>query len=232
MLPRDMEKTCSRGGKSMLPAQHIGKDIKDIKDIIRLLPYDQVKHMSKVGILVDAMAKRMMRSAPETVISYPYRYFGHAAFYHDIGKAYISPEILLKPGRLTPEETEAMQAHALLAQGLFDQISRGKISGIPEYLMKLSHDAAVYHHEWWNGKGYPFALSCGEIPLIARVTSICDAYDAITSTRAYRSAYSHRFACEELSKYAGLQFDPALVNIFLANEAEFFNLFEHRVTAV
>ncbi|HWP51847.1 MAG TPA: HD domain-containing phosphohydrolase [Clostridia bacterium] len=213
----------------MLPAQTIGKNI---KDIIRLIPYDQIRHMSNVGILVDVMANKIMQNVPRTAASYPYRHFGHAAFYHDIGKAYISQELLSKQGKLTAEETQAVQQHTLLAQELFYQIRERKILGFPEYLISLSHDAAVYHHEWWNGQGYPFGLSHDQIPFISRVTAICDAYDAMTSTRTYRRAYSHEFACEELEKKSGIQFDPELVKAFLANEAEFLSLAARRVTAV
>lgn len=213
----------------MLPVRYIGNNI---KDIIQMMPHDQVRHMVNVGILVDALAKKMMHSAPRTAVPAPYRYFGAAAFYHDIGKAYIPPEILLKPSQLTPEEIQTIQAHPLLARQLFDQVSKGKISGIPECLVALAHDAAVYHHEWWNGDGYPFGLGYEDIPFIARITAICDAYDAMTSTRAYRRAYSHQFACEELAKYAGLQFEPALVDIFLSNEAEFLSLLMHSAEAM
>ena len=83
---------------------------------------------------------------------------------------------------------------------------------------------AIYHHEWWNGNGYPFGIDGKKIPLIARITSTCDAYDAMTSQRTYRHAPSHDYACQELSENAKTQFDPFLVSIFLNHEAEFLKL--------
>ncbi|HBR08981.1 MAG TPA: phosphohydrolase, partial [Clostridiales bacterium] len=73
-----------------------------------------------------------------------------------------------------------------------------------------------YHHEWWNGTGYPYGISYDAIPLIARITTVCDAYDAMTSSRIYRESHSHDHARQELKQYAGIQFDPELVRVFLA----------------
>jgi HD-GYP domain-containing protein (c-di-GMP phosphodiesterase class II) len=93
---------------------------------------------------------------------------------------------LVKPDELTIEEALEMRKHSVLAEELFRLITGGAISGMPEHLVRLAHDSAVYHHEWRNGQGYPFSLYRDEIPLIARITSICDVYDAITSDRSYR----------------------------------------------
>jgi len=144
-----------------------------------------------------------------------------AAAYHDIGKAEVPKSIITKPGKLTEEETLIMHQHPVFAQKILERINDSPVSGIPEYLIRLTIDSAIYHHEWWNGKGYPFGIGFEDIPLIARVTSICDAYDAITSDRIYRKAHTRHYACNELEKNAGTQFDPALVRVFLDNEAKF-----------
>ncbi len=213
----------------MPPTRHTGKRV---KEIVGLLPYDQVKHMAKVGVLADAMGKKIAENTLKDFEPAPYGLFGHAAFYHDIGKACIPPELLSKPGKLTTEETKTMQAHTLLAGHLFDQALEGVVSGIPAYLIAPARNAAVYHHEWWNGEGYPFGICAKEIPLIARVVAICDAYDAMTSARAYRRPYSHAFACDELLKYAGIQFDPVLVELFMENAAAFARLSAQAITAI
>lgn len=155
-----------------------------------------------------------------------YPYFGLAAHYHDIGKVCVPPDLLIKPGVLTPEEYCMIQQHTIFARELFDLARKRKTRGIPKTLIPLIYDAAVYHHEWWNGKGYPFGLRDQNIPFIARATAICDSYDAMVSDRAYRPAYSHDYACGELESGAGRQFDPALVDLFLDHEAEILRVFD------
>ncbi len=74
-----------------------------------------------------------------------------------------------------------MRNHTVFAQELLQLAYKGEIIGIQKFMLPLIHDASVYHHEWWNGKGYPFGLSKEDIPFIARVTSICDSYEAINN---------------------------------------------------
>jgi HD-GYP domain-containing protein (c-di-GMP phosphodiesterase class II) len=195
----------------------------DVEAIIQLLPPDQRLHLFNVRFLVNALAEKVSlcgeykgESNEEEL-----RNYGAAAFFHDIGKVCIPCELLTKTERLTTEEFNTIRKHAIYAKELFEDIKQSKIHGVPIHLMSLAEDAALYHHEWWNGLGYPFAYKEKEIPFIARITAICDAYDAITNTRVYRKANTHSHACEELKKHAGLQFDPMLVQIFLKYEEEF-----------
>lgn len=153
-----------------------------------------------------------------------YKRFGIAAFYHDIGKAWVPKELLSKPDQLSTEEMSLIRKHTLFADELFKLIRNGSVSGMPAELTQLAHDSAVYHHEWWNGNGYPYGIRDKQIPLIARITSVCDVYDAITSDRAYRKARSHEYACGEIEANAGTQFDPALAKLFLDNESRFWSL--------
>lgn len=196
---------------------------RNIKSIIKLLPAEQIKHMYHVKVLVDVMAEKTFKCNiySETADVFQYKYFGSAAFYHDIGKIKVPKEILLKQGKLTDEEIYILRKHTLFAREIFKLIKDKVVSGIPDCLINLAYDSAVYHHEWWNGQGYPYGISCKDIPLIARITSICDAYDAITSKRSYREAHDHCYACNELKRNAGTQFDPVLVKVFLDNEQNF-----------
>lgn len=189
-----------------------------VAEILETLPAEETQHMLRVGSLVDSFAKELrfygvVEKQPEE-----HTYYGRAAFYHDIGKAWIPHSILTKPDRLTEEEKLVMCDHPVFAQRLFDRIRRGFLSGMPDYLIQPAGDCAVYHHEWWDGTGYPYGMRHDGIPLIARITSICDAYDAMTSDRVYRKGHSHDLACKELLKYAGRQFDPRLVRIFSVAE--------------
>lgn len=198
---------------------------KNVNEIIEMLPLKVLSHMIRVGRIVSVLAQKdrffdtNICDLDETELLY----YGEAAFYHDIGKAYIPIGILAKSGMFTKLEFEVMKKHTVCSQVIFSDIRRGSIAGVPEHLIGLAHDAAVFHHEWWNGKGYPFGISHEDIPLVARITSICDAYDAITNDRIYRAARSHLVACRELKACSGTQFDPAVIKIFLDNEKEISN---------
>lgn len=178
------------------------------------LPVDEQQHMHRVGRLTGALTQALLHHRRD-LESHDVLLFEQAAQYHDIGKIWIPPEVLMKPGQLTEEERGIVQQHPVFSEMLLVQARAGVLSGIPKHLIELAADCAVYHHEWWNGKGYPYGLKGREIPLVARIATICDAYDAMTSDRVYRKAHTHKFACEELEINAGTQFDPDLVEVFL-----------------
>ena len=198
----------------------------DLPQEIRSLPQNLTCHMVNVSIYVRKMSQLIAEckyfSADSQAAYFPF--FGRAAFYHDIGKLWVPREILVKPARLTKEEMIEMRRHPLYGLQLLAAYPKEEVPGLPKELLPLIHDAIGYHHEWWDGSGYPFGLRGEEAPLIARVTAICDAYDAITGTRAYRTGQPHEVACAELKLCEGTQFDPRLVAMFLAHEGEFINL--------
>jgi len=127
------------------------------------------------------------------------------AQFHDIGKVGIPDRILFKGSLLTPEEDLEMQRHPEIGYRI--ALSAPDLVPIADWILK--------HHEWWNGKGYPLGLGADDIPLECRILAICDAYDVMTSDRPYRRALTSAEARAELAKHAGIQFDPALVPIFL-----------------
>lgn len=134
----------------------------------------------------------------------------NAAPMHDIGKIGIPDHILLKPGKLTPEEYRTMQQHTLIgADILGDDASP---------LLQMAAEVARCHHERWDGNGYPEGLKGDAIPLSARIAAIADVFDALTSERPYKSAWSNQQAFAYLKKEAGAQFDPKLVEAFCACE--------------
>jgi putative two-component system response regulator len=191
----------------------------DLRKIVESLPEGETAHMLHVGILAGRFTQRLIALGvcrKETC-----KYYGKAAAFHDIGKAWVSESILTKPGRLTEEERTLMLRHPVFAENLFKRIGKDSVSGLPDPLIPIARDAAVYHHERWDGSGYPYGLEQGGIPLVARITAVCDAYDAMTHDRPYRRARSRGEACRELDAGAGTQFDPALVRIFLNLEREF-----------
>ena len=131
---------------------------------------------------------------------------------HDVGKIAVPDAILQKPGRLTPEEFEIMKLHAQKG-GEIIQESFGRM-GNEQYLEIACH-IAKYHHEKWNGKGYPEGLKRKEIPLCARIMAIADVFDAVSADRCYRAALPLDECFEIIQEGSGQDFDPILAEVFL-----------------
>jgi HD-GYP domain-containing protein (c-di-GMP phosphodiesterase class II) len=131
-----------------------------------------------------------------------------AGLFHDIGKVGISDSILFKPGRLTEEEMNAMKEHPELSVQILKPLA-----GLDFFARLLP--GVLYHHEWFDGQGYPHGVVGEAIPLSARIVLIADTYDAITADRVYRKGRTSEFAYKELLDYSGRQFDPALVKVYL-----------------
>ena len=128
-----------------------------------------------------------------------------AGLLHDVGKIGLSEEILLKPSRLNDSETQLVRMHPELGASVVEQI---------EFLNSIT-PVILHHHERWDGEGYPMGIAGEDIPLLARILAIADAFDAMTSTRPYRPRLSYSQAKTELMQGAGSQFDPRVVEAFL-----------------
>lgn len=126
---------------------------------------------------------------------------------HDIGKIGVPESILTKPGRLTKEEYEVIKQHPSIG---FEMVKH-----IPAFQKRGILDMILYHHERYDGTGYPKGLSGGDIPLFARIMAVADCFDAITSTRVYRKEAELAVACAEIERNKGEQFDPMIVDAFL-----------------
>ncbi|MCF8018907.1 MAG: diguanylate cyclase [Vallitaleaceae bacterium] len=180
---------------------------KTIQVIIKTLNEKSTRekvHSDQVAKLCQKMGKAMDMDAQtlnELVTA------GHL---HDIGKIAIRDEILNKSGVLTEQEYEEVKKHS--ESGYLILKSVDAYSSLAEDILS--------HHERWDGQGYPRGLKGTEIPLIARIISVTDAYEAMVSQRLYKATFSHKEARAELSKYAGTQFDPEIVTVFLDNNIE------------
>lgn len=137
---------------------------------------------------------------------------------HDIGKVGIPDHVLLKPGKLTPDEFEIMKAHTSIAA----QTMKAVQARFPKNaLINMGIDIALYHHERWDGTGYPSGLKGEAIPLAARIMAVADVYDALRSRRCYKPPFSHEASAEVIAQGRGTHFDPAVVLAFHALERDF-----------
>ena len=137
---------------------------------------------------------------------------------HDIGKIVVSDRILKKPGRLTEEEYEQMKKHASAGGSVIREV----LSGVAEEeYLEFASDIATYHHERWDGTGYPKGLSGEDIPISARIMTIADVFDALISERCYKKPVPIDEAFKIIEKEKGTHFDPMLVTVFLHHRDEF-----------
>ena len=171
-------------------------------------------HIKNTSSYVEILVKAMLED-PHFSASLDERLAAliiEAAPLHDIGKIGVSDAILNKPGKLTDEEYNIMKHHTEIGA----EIIKGTLSEIErEDYVNIAHDVALYHHEKWDGTGYPFGLENLEIPICARIMAIADVYDALRSERCYKKAFSVEKATEIIKEGAGKHFDPVMVELFL-----------------
>lgn len=132
-----------------------------------------------------------------------------AAPMHDIGKIGIPDHILMKPGKLTRDEFETMKSHTTIGASI--------LKNSQSEVLQLAETIALFHHEKWDGSGYPRGLSGQAIPIAGRIVGLVDVFDALTTRRPYKKPYPVDVACEIIEKERGRHFDPSITDIFLAN---------------
>jgi response regulator RpfG family c-di-GMP phosphodiesterase len=137
---------------------------------------------------------------------------------HDLGKLAMPDAVLLKPGRLTEEEFAIIRTHPIHGSEMLKKAIK-KMDG--DSLLQTALDIAYGHHEKWNGTGYPCGISGDKIPLCARITAIADVFDALTSIRPYKSAYTPEEAFKIIYNDSGAHFDPTLVEILKRHDEDF-----------
>jgi putative two-component system response regulator len=142
----------------------------------------------------------------------------YAASLHDIGKVGIPDQILLKPGKHTPEEFAIMKTHTIIGAKALQSVCGNYPRNA---FLNMGIVIARFHHEKWDGSGYPDGLAGEAIPLPARIMAVADVYDALRSNRPYKTAFTHAASCAMIQEGAGRHFDPAVIAAFQAVEAEF-----------
>ncbi len=171
-------------------------------------------HVRRVSAIVETLVKKMRAYGmyPEFLDDRYVLSITLAAPLHDIGKIKIPDTVLKKQGDLTEEEFELMKTHTIegakILQAFADEID-------DNYYLLLGKDMAAYHHEWWNGKGYPYGLRGMKIPFCARVLAVADVFDALISKRSYKQQMTFDQAFDIIKKGSGGHFDPEIVDVFL-----------------
>ena len=139
-----------------------------------------------------------------------------ASALHDIGKIGIDEKILNKPGRLTPEEFEVMKTHSMLGAKMLHDLD----NFAEQPLLQTAYEIARWHHERWDGRGYPDGLKGDEIPISAQLVSLADVYDALTSERCYKKAFSHEKAVQMILNGECGAFNPLLLQCLTDIQAD------------
>jgi HD-GYP domain-containing protein (c-di-GMP phosphodiesterase class II) len=158
------------------------------------------EHTERVAALAARLGRRLGLS------DLAVNHLRHAAPLHDLGKIAIPDSILLKPGRLAPQEFEVVKTHA--------EAGARVLADADSELLEVAESIARSHHERWDGTGYPDALAGADIPLVGRIVHVADVFDVLVHERPYKEAFSVEDAAEEISGGAGTQFDPEVVAAF------------------
>jgi HD-GYP domain-containing protein (c-di-GMP phosphodiesterase class II) len=189
--------------------------LKTMSNLVEYRDFDTGGHQERtqygVNLLLEEIKKHGLFS--DIVNSWDNSLILQSAQLHDIGKIAVSDQILKKPGPLTKEEYEEMKKHVIYALKIIERIE--KDSGENE-LLNHAKIFAFCHHEKWDGTGYPGGLRRANIPLQGRIMAIIDVYDALVSERPYKKAFTHEKAVSMIKEGKGTQFDPVLIDLFLA----------------
>ena len=180
-----------------------GNHLRRTQNYVKVLAKKLQGHPKFAGVLTDEVVEMLYKSAP----------------LHDIGKVGIPDAILLKPGKLTPEEFEIMKTHTTLGR---DAIAAAeKLIDTPSTFLRIAREIANSHQEKWDGSGYPDGLAGEAIPVLARIMAVADVYDALISRRVYKEPFSHKKAAGIIREGRGQHFDPDMVDAFFEIESEF-----------
>jgi len=177
-----------------------GDHVKRTRDLTEILILEMLQSSSFANELIEQDYLTIIRVSP----------------LHDIGKIAVSDAILLKEGKLTDEEMRIVRNHTIIGGQIIDSM-KGLLE---DRYFKHCRNVCLYHHERFDGKGYPYKLCGTEIPLSARILAIVDVYDALINIRPYKKAMSHREAMTIIADGMGTNFDPDITEIFLAIESK------------
>lgn len=208
------EKKIREGNEFMIDA---------LSSVVEFRSLESGEHIRRVKYFTRIMLKYLMKYFPKYGLTQAQvDTIARAAAVHDIGKIGIPDAILLKPGKLTEEEFEIMKTHTTIGCDVLEKFKENQ----PEDFYQYCYDICRYHHERWDGNGYPDHLVGDEIPISAQIVAIADVYDALVSTRVYKSAYANNIAYDMIMNGECGQFSPDVLECFALAKVDFFNIVE------
>lgn len=194
-----------------------------LSSVVEFRSLETGEHIRRIKYFTRIMLKYLMKYFPKYGITQAQvDEIARASALHDIGKIGIPDAILLKPGRLTEEEFEVMKTHTTIGCDILDKF-REKQSGD---FYRYCYEICRYHHERWDGNGYPDHLKGEEIPISAHIVAIADVYDALVSPRVYKSPYANKIAYDMIMNGECGQFSPDVLECFALAKEDFFNIVE------
>ena len=193
------------------------KMLTTMASVIEYRSVESGEHVKRTSILTGIIAEVLLKNPlfREELLEKDYNIMIKASPLHDIGKIAVPDDILLKPGKLTPEEFGIMETHTTKGSEIIKKMQFNDEKDL--YLMHC-YDICRHHHERWDGKGYPDKISGHDIPLSARIVSIVDVYDALVSQRVYKPPFSHEEAMKIIEEDSGKKFDEDIVKELLKND--------------
>lgn len=179
-----------------------------LSQIVEFRNGESGRHVIHINLITQLLLEQLVKKTGKYQLSWEERLLiATASALHDIGKVGIDEKILNKPGKLTKEEFEIMKTHTLIGAQMLDNLDMYR----NEKLLKLAYEICRWHHERYDGKGYPDGLVGEEIPISAQVVSLADVYDALVSERVYKKAFSHEKALEMIQNGECGTFNPLLL---------------------
>ena len=227
------------GGDSLLYIEQLNKQteritnmqeeiIVNFAEMVEARDISTGNHVKKTAFYVEAIAKELQKEGKfKDILTDSYiKVLKRSAPLHDIGKIAISDLILNKPGRFTDEEFKIMQSHTTEGKNILTKIETNS-SDMDEGYLKESIEMANYHHEKWDGTGYPNKIKGEDIPLAARIMAVADVFDALVAERVYKKSFPYEKAMSIILEGSGKAFDPVVVEAFLHISEE---LYRERTT--
>jgi putative two-component system response regulator len=201
----------------------LSNTLQGLANVIEHRDLESGGHVKRTQLYVGALAKYLILSRSpyaELLLNMQPEIIIKSMALHDVGKIAIPDRILLKPGRLDPEEYEIMKTHTTRGKEIIEELGDINVS----LYLKHCEDICSGHHERWDGKGYPNGLKGDEIPLVARLAALADVYDALVSARVYKAAMPYSESVKIIQEGRGTQFDPIMTDALVDIQDKFQNI--------
>ncbi|WP_407440483.1 HD-GYP domain-containing protein [Fibrobacter sp.] len=198
--------------KKLLDYQN--KMIISLANLVENRDTDTGEHIRRTSSYVELISRAAIKNGlyPETIDETFVQHIVRAAPLHDVGKILVSDDVLKKPSSLTPEEFEEIKIHTKEGGRIVSEIIGDNED---KEFVQIAHDVATYHHERWDGKGYPTGIKGDAIPISARIMALADVFDALISPRCYKKNFTKEKALSIIEEESGTHFDPTLAELFV-----------------